>query len=435
MKKILMIAVMIVAMTGTAWSFSADYVVNDGTLVPDWVTEAPGMVGDALIFPVYLADGTGWEAKINVINTSRDYSTVAKVVINGGKNSQELLDFFIYLSPNDEWTAKIYNDNGVVRIYSDDDSVRSSVATWGDEVPLNQTLVDNPCDEEVYGYVTVFDSWIVTRSQLNYLAPAGTDFDRGPIPKSAILEAYGAQGNLNPGIFNSANILTGSYEIMLPTLGLSATENAVVLQDYDVTSELELGRYTFFGQDCRNSAAEIEAAIAKDNVFMPYYNNGQNITAFIFTFPTKQSQVNTDCDVSIDSLGSEYFRDNLSPDFCVPYGIYPFDLEENTPQSSSPIFSPVPRSQTREFCDEVNISVVGLDSSISFYDEGWALFEFGDVADSPYTVGLAQDNVSEVEFKGVPVIPMSANLGADGLSLKYGAYDPADVYRYGTIVE
>jgi hypothetical protein len=63
------------------------------------------------------------------------------------------------------------------------------------------------------------------------------------------------------------------------------------------------------------------------------------------------------------------------------------------------------------------------------------LFEFGDVADSPYTVGLAQDNVSEVEFKGVPVIPMSANLGADGLSLKYGAYDPADVYRYGTIVE
>ena len=423
MKKILMIGLLIISMSSFAWANSSNYDHATGQF--DHVTLPQGLVGDAMIFPVYLADGSGWETKIQVINTSNSLSTVAKVIFCGGKNSQEILDFMIYLSPDDMWTATIYNDNGVVRVFSDDDSVRSSSTTWGDEVPLNQALINDPCDEEVYGYVTLFDDWAMDRVTIDRLyAPAGDTYLTGPIPKPVILQAYSESS-----VYNSANVLTGSFEVKLPTLGLSAAENAVVFQDYDVDVELTVGTLTFFGQQCRNSIAEVEAELSKDSVFMPYYDDGQNVTAHIFTFPTKESLLDSDCDVA--GTNSRFFQQNTI-DYCVEYGIKPFDLEENTPASTDPIFSPVPEEERRVFCEEVNISVVGLDSAISFYDEGWALFTF-QLNSGMESSGLTDSLAETIYFTGAPVIPLSANLGADGLSLKYGAYDPASIrYEYAT---
>lgn len=417
MKKILMIGLLILAMTGTAMAFNST----------DHVSEAKSMVGDALIYPIYLADETGWETKISVINTNNDLSTVAKVILRGGKNSLEILDFFIYLSPDDMWTATIYNDNGQVKIFSDDDSVRSSSTTWGDDVPLDRALANVTCDEEVYGYITIFDDWTMDRATIDSLyAPTGDTFLTGPIPKPAILQAYSESTE-----FNSDNVLTGFFEVMLPALGLSAMENAVVLQDYDVDAELTLGTVTLFGQQSRNSNTEVEAELSKESVYMPYYNNGANITAHIFTFPTKESIVDpTNC--AVVGANSTFFTQNTAPRFCVEYGIKPFDMEENTPKSQDPIFSPVPEDERREFCEEVNVAVVGLDSSITWYDEGWALFTF-QLNGAMNTTGLTDEGFETITYTGAPVIPLSANLGADGLSLKYGAYDPATItYEAGS---
>lgn len=409
MKKILMIGLLIFAMTGTAMAWNSS----------DHVTEAKSMVGDVLIFPVYLADGTGWEVDFKVINTSSEYSAVSKVVFHGGQNSKEIFDFFIFLSPDDMWTGAIYNENGRVRVYSDDDSARTDMRVFASETnPMDIAIPDKSCEVETYGYVTVFNDWHASRAQMS--SASGKDYSKGPIAKLDILDAWLDASN---GIgYTSANLLTGSFDVRLPSLGLSASENAVALRDYGVDNRLSVGLPTLFGEPgTNNSVTEIEASLSKETVFMPYYNDGKNITANIFTFPTKQTDTATDC--TRTATNSTFFTQHTSTtDYCIEYGIKPFDLSENTPGSTLPIFSPVPDVEKQRFCDEVNVSVVNLDELTDYFDEGWALFTFQLNAGFD-TWGYTQDGSGQiVNYTGAPVIPLSANLGADGLSLKYGAY-------------
>lgn len=363
-------------------------------------------VGDVLIFPVYAADATGWETKISVINTKVDESVVAKVVIRGAVYSQELLDFFIYLSPTDMWTATVYNDNGTVKIFSDDDSVLSSVNVWADDVPMDQPLQNNSCDIEEFGYITVFEAW--------NSGPNDTLLSAPPVDKDEIFDRFQLVTSGFDGVY--ANALTGTYEIKLPALGLSADENAVALQDYDVNAKLALGVETFLGQTANTTVDEVERELAKDAAFMQYYNDGQNISAHMFTFPTKKTTIDSDCDIT-SVLGPFWTQNTDSPDYCAEYGLKYFDLQENTPGSTDPIFSPVPEEEKNEFCDEWNVLVSGG----FIFDEGWALYNFNiDGLVITDGVGYLGDTFT---FTGTPVIPLVLNLGADGLGLHSAAFE------------
>lgn len=70
---------------------------------------APNRTGQALLYPYYTVQNNGtnsWNTYISVVNTT----TVAKVVkvrILEGRTSSEVLDFNLFLSPNDVWTAAI----------------------------------------------------------------------------------------------------------------------------------------------------------------------------------------------------------------------------------------------------------------------------------------------------------------------------------------
>jgi len=77
---------------------------------------------NTLIFPAYFV-GSGWETTVRVINTNDKKGVVAKVVLYDGKDSHEVRDFNIYLSPNDVWVGKIKVDSdGVAKVISTDDS-------------------------------------------------------------------------------------------------------------------------------------------------------------------------------------------------------------------------------------------------------------------------------------------------------------------------
>ena len=79
------------------------------------------VTSNALIFPAYFV-GNGWETHLRVVNTANE-GVVAKVVFFDGKDSHEVVDFNIYLSPNDVWTGTLKVDNdGVAKIISTDDS-------------------------------------------------------------------------------------------------------------------------------------------------------------------------------------------------------------------------------------------------------------------------------------------------------------------------
>ena len=74
------------------------------------IYQDPNNLGQALVYPYYTVNsdpaGNPFNTFISVVNTTGDVKVV-KVRFREGKASQEVLDFNLYLSPNDVWTAAI----------------------------------------------------------------------------------------------------------------------------------------------------------------------------------------------------------------------------------------------------------------------------------------------------------------------------------------
>lgn len=69
----------------------------------------PDGLGQVLVYPYYTVQSTGgnaWNTYISVVNTTSRAKAV-KVRVLEGKTSAEVLDFNLFLSPNDVWTAAI----------------------------------------------------------------------------------------------------------------------------------------------------------------------------------------------------------------------------------------------------------------------------------------------------------------------------------------
>lgn len=70
---------------------------------------APNGTGQALLFPYYTVQNAGtnsWNTYISVVNTT-DLAKAVKVRILEGRTSAEVLDFNLFLSANDVWTAAL----------------------------------------------------------------------------------------------------------------------------------------------------------------------------------------------------------------------------------------------------------------------------------------------------------------------------------------
>jgi len=82
----------------------------------------PDGLGQVLIFPYYTVNG-GNNTLISVVNTHNEGKAV-KVRFLEGYNSREVLDFNLYLSPYDVWTATLFSldESGVGNLVTDDTS-------------------------------------------------------------------------------------------------------------------------------------------------------------------------------------------------------------------------------------------------------------------------------------------------------------------------
>jgi hypothetical protein len=81
-------------------------------------------VGQALVFPYYTVNN-GWVTTIKAINTT-DTTLAVKVRFHESKNSRDVLDFSIVLSPYDVWSGWVQEgDDGAPVIYTSDNSCTS----------------------------------------------------------------------------------------------------------------------------------------------------------------------------------------------------------------------------------------------------------------------------------------------------------------------
>ncbi|MGQ9671220.1 MAG: hypothetical protein ACUVWY_13835 [Desulfosoma sp.] len=404
---------------------------------PGHVKIAPNNKGDLLIFPFYYTDKTGIWTKLTVVNTSEDKSTVAKVVIKSWQSSQETLDFLIYLSPADVWTGWLATlDDGNVYLISYDDSMLTAKGQWAsmDNLVVQPLVVPKEPDGNWLGYV--------------YVINAATDVDMDPdnttdkqylgrspgVLKKDIKAWYDMFNDANPKdlvakdgdgktVDNATplNILAGWMELTYGQLYNIAGLNATTLADYQNQVYIPSGVSTPLDQgDSRNTLADIEAALAKNAVAMPYVNGPfdlKEFTVHMFSFPTKGLY---------DGVPSPYFHQVYdaikNPLACIKVERKIFDLSEN---STTRVFSPSPAPD--KFCYEVQ-PIVTFDFP---FVEGWARYSFNDPASTTVhndTIWADNDSITLI-YKGAPVIPtlFDITLGGVFTSLRYGAWTDGEV--------
>jgi hypothetical protein len=402
---------------------------------PSHVKIAPNGKGDLLIFPFFYTDGSGLGTKITIINTSTKYSTVAKVVIKSYYYSQELRDFLIYLSPADVWTGYIVTFDGIPYIASYDDSVTPDGSTWASVdnlfmYPLVEATGDG--DWNTFGYIHV----------INAATDQGGVLGTSPgIAKADIKKWYDSINTKGAGKVETkynypddttgkptnnvpANVLSGWMEVTYNIFYNIAGLNATTLMDYQNTAYIEAVRETPLRDvQAKNTILDIEAALAKSEIAMPYVNfpfKYDDYTIHLFTFPTKEYHYLTKPNKDTIILPSPYFNKVISFDnqlACISPGRAIFNLSE---KSKTGVVSPPPKAG--KWCEEVH-----YEFAKNFpFSEGWAYYTFDDrmVNGDNHTIWNTPYPAAVLGYRGAPVIPtlFDITFGTVFTSLRYGTW-------------
>lgn len=425
MKKLRICSVLLIvllSMGGTAFAFDAT----------DHVKVAPNGTGDLLIFPwYYVPAGGGWQNKLTVINTSNTISTVAKVVVRSHNFSKELVDFLIYLSPNDVWTGILTTRTDGTYIISTDDSCLRQ-APVGDAVagdfasvasPFTQKLFSIPAscgtaDSVDKGYVEVIESASTTIAKIS-----------GKVAKPVIHKWYTAlaDGAVAPNY--PQNILTGYHEWSSTTNTTYHTlARIAVFADWDNLLKLTTGAVTGLSSESNNTIGELEAAMSKSDVAMPYINYATGeFAVHIFNFPTKMSLEGiSTCTWALRTsptrLVSPYFTA-----LCDTYTNNIYDLTETTTSTPGVIVSGG-TTDTFSMCKELEYLLTNFSDSI--FREGWVRYNWGR---GPLVKAfVAKDTVTDGTYTGVPVLPSILYFNGPGVNI---VSEAAPAFENGIVTE
>ncbi len=345
----------------------------------------PGGLGDVLVFPYYNAR-TGLDY-FRIVNTS-DKGIIGKLRLREGKESKEVLDFIVCLSPHDEFTfwvvdpavvgltgntAVVLRGNSGTGLMADTDTV---VAPGGWTVAATRTITSGgqsiDAARTFEGYVEFF--------ALKAIAVADSADFHSKIPDAA---ACLAAAKATEGYEDAPNALMGeAYIFNLNTLdsdGVSTYAYKAVafanFQDSPMAAGLTTDRPLF--ADAKAGLMGVNYVLAKKDLYAFYdlQNYLQGQTDLILNFVTKKE--------NIDNGYASIYYDS---DKCVSITAKVYDDKENFPTSGVD-FSPVPPGQKPRVCNEVTYLPVGSSSTIlntqlkelsvaTSYQLGWLQLSF-----------------------------------------------------------
>lgn len=435
-KKLLMTAV--VAALGGVGSAQAVHVNSDG-------------LGQVLIYPYYTVQN-GFESYINLVNTTNQVKAV-KVRFLEGKNSQEVLDFNLYLSPNDEWSGKITTSaNGGAKIVASDTSciAPSQIPADGQDFRdlLYKTDSVNSIARTREGYVEVIEMGVLENvADIAAATHTGGSATVVATPANCGLIRDNAKtgGKFNSGVgVNEVGRPTGGLygfvTLINPTSGQKATVDAVAIDNFyegiDATSDLHAPPGTTaptlqaVDTDAEiidgNSILTYTSAKAIDNVSAiltrsAVYNDyaidaGRfSLTDWVLTFPTKRFYVNTASPAPFSRVWS-----TSTSSSCDSISLTYYDREERQHLvTSSEDFSPKPDPvvTTNSLCNEVNtlsIRRFANNESKNLFDAQFtnATFSVEDVGFQYGWLKLGFANVLPGTIsEGASVLPQNALIG------------------------
>jgi hypothetical protein len=361
----------------------------------------PNGLGQVLIYPYYTtnADGAGnaYNSLLSVVNTGSSAKAV-KVRFLEGKNSREVLDFNLFLSKYDVWTAAIVPlTNGGAGVTTLDksctipDNSNLTFPVIAEFVNFGYTGSQDDkggagLDRTKEGYVEIIEmahyaSYTCTSIQVTHVG--GVPFDCAGVNDAQAGGAFTA-GSALGGLF-------GGISLINVGAGTDYTEDAVALQNFNrgplyqpsgsVSPQLtdsspktsvvfaaepnfsgDLGVYvsnwcdtaaTCSSSTIYNPADPVSAVLMHEHVMNEYVLDAatKSGTDWVLTFPTKRFYVNVGTG-SAPRLFQRNFNDGAGA--CDDIDLRIFDREEKT--TSTPVtFSPPPPTPTTSICWEANI--------------------------------------------------------------------------------
>src|SRR5438552_10176493 len=360
----------------------------------DAVNVNPNGLGQALIYPYYTvnsdAAGNAYNSLLSVVNTTTSAKAV-KVRFLEGKNSREVLDFNLFLSKKDVWTAAILpSSSGGGKIVSFDKSCtipdNSALLPPGVDfvnfafVGSNDDKGGSGLDRTKEGYVeiiemAVFPTYTCTSIQVTHVS--GVPFDCAGVSDAG---AAADQRSASGGLF-------GGMSLINVGAGTDFTEDAVALERFNrgplyqpagsvspqltdsapkvsVVFAAEPNKPLIFPNDLGvyvskwptplyNPADPVSAVLMHDSVMNEFVLDvgTKSGTDWVVTFPTKRFYVATGTG-SAPKLFQRNFNSTAGACDDVTLNIY--DREERT-TSTPQTFSPPPPTSTTSICWEANI--------------------------------------------------------------------------------
>lgn len=124
------------------------------------LTVLPGGTGHILVVPYYTVQN-GNATLINLVNTDTSNGKEVKIRFRGAGNSDDVLDFTLYMSPGDVWAAKVYRgDDGKAALVTGDKSCTMpasvNLAFKTSRLPASMTA-DQKAAETREGYVEILN--------------------------------------------------------------------------------------------------------------------------------------------------------------------------------------------------------------------------------------------------------------------------------------
>jgi hypothetical protein len=382
----------------------------------------PDGLGQVLLYPYYTVNG-GQQTLLSVVNTDTVNGKAVKVRFLEGYNSREVLDFNLFLSPADVWTANVFalTDAGITgdgaAIFTTD---KTCTAPSFAEGPLSNGS----------GYQH-FLNYAYTSSNADS-GPTGDDRTREghfemiqmsdipPVPANPLFTDIKHVNSVPPGCSKAeaafeANTLTvaptgglfGAASVVNVAKGTFYAYNADALDGFSLTTLNSQTGSLFptlasvndagapntvtslvFNNGVLLTSSWLQATQAIDavssvfdaaNIYNQYEtsSNGSVSTDWVVNFPTKRFYVDADTfglTTVIEPFEHLFGADepgNAPGLSCVVVGITIFDREENTTTPTGCGFSPCPPGQPpSSICHETNVITFDTAGTASVLSSG-----------------------------------------------------------------
>ncbi|MDY0073255.1 MAG: hypothetical protein RBR77_11465 [Thauera sp.] len=342
-------------------------------------------LGQVLLYPYYTVQD-GADTYVHIVNTTNE-SKAVKVRFLEGKNSREVLDFNLYLSPFDEWTGVIVRTaNGAALKTTDTSCTAPAIPAAGVEFRNFEYVGDsvNGTDRSREGYLEVIEMGVVRNATLER---AITHVNGVPGDCAAVRNAARAGAEFNTGaVVAPTGGLYGFNTLINVDAGLASTVDAIALDDFfdpigggrhtpsgsllpslaqvDTTADIIDGA-TVHSLDFARAIDNVSALITRTDVINDYVIAPEidAITDWVVTFPTKRFYVNSTNPAPFQNVWSA-----TTSTSCDEISVTYFDREEGTKGLDPDDFSPQPVIPGISLCNEVNtVSIVARGDSASLY--------------------------------------------------------------------